>query len=174
MQMNESNSHALGHAPKPSKPAARLTIGWILLAILVGVITGAVGTVLHLNSYWTGSFGIPWGVALSLLVAGLAQWWIGLRTANIVAPGVTGIAQYVTLALMIMLSRGDHFSVPINAQTWEFVPHLVIATLIWHVGILVVTIVMVLLVNRTLRRTRDQLQAAHSPPEPALTAWDNR
>ena len=174
MQMTESNLPALGHAPKPSKPAARLKIGWILLAIVLGVITGAVGTVLHLNSYWTGSFGIPWGVALSLLVAGLAQWWIGLRTANIMAPGITGIAQYVTLALMVMVSRGDHFSVPVNAQTWEFVPHLVIATVIWHVGILVVTIVMVFLVNRTLRRTKAQLQAAHPQPESTVTAWDNR
>lgn len=156
MQINVSNSPELGHAPTPSKPTNRLKIGWILGAIAVGVVTGAVGTVMHLNSFWTGSFGIPWGVALALVIAGLGQWWVGLMSANMVAPGVTGIAQYVTLAAMTGLLPGDNFSVPLNAQTWEFVPHLVIATLVWHIGLVVLTMVIVIMTNRQLRSARDQ------------------
>ena len=172
--MTESNSPALGHAPKPSKSTRRLPIGWVLVALLTGVITGFVGTVMHLNSYWTGSFGIPWGVALALLIAGLGQWWLGLRTANILAVGLTGIGQYATLAVMTLFSRGDLFTVPLNAQTWEFVPHLVIATVVWHVGLLVLTIVLMLRINRTLQRARAQLAAEPSTAQPAVSTWQNR
>jgi len=171
MPMTESNSPALGHAPKPNKPETRLSIWSILLAIVVGIITGVVGTVMHLNSFWTGSFGIPWGVALALLIAGLAQWWIGLRTAHMLAPGITGLAQYVTLAVMALFSRGDTFTVPVTAQTWEFVPHLVLATLAWHLGILVLTIWMVRRVNRIVKRTRAQLTRSPDMTDPTVTVW---
>lgn len=176
MQTNVSNSPDRGHAPKPSRPSGRLGIGWILGTVAVGVVTGVIGTVMHLNSLWTGSFGIPWGVALALLVAGLGQWWTGLMTANMLAPGLTGITQYATLAAMTGLLPGDHFSVPMNAQTWEFVPHLVIATLMWHAGIIVLTMLTVILVSRQVRRTREQptdddyYLGLHS----SAAAWDNR
>lgn len=172
--MTESNSPALGHAPKPSSHTKRLPVGWALVALVVGVITGFIGTVLHLNSYWTGSFGIPWGVAVALLIAGMAQWWIGLRTANILGSGLTGIGQYATLAVLAVFSRGDMFTVPLNAQTWEFVPHLVIATVAWHIGLLALTVVMVTMVNRTLRRTRAQLAATPPVTEPAVGTGQNR
>lgn len=156
MQMTVSNSPELGHAPKPSKTSGRLGIGWILGTVVVGVVTGAIGTVMHLNSFWAGSFGIPWGVALALLVAGLGQWWTGLMAANMLASGLTGITQYATLAAMTGLLPGDHFSVPMNSQTWDFVPHLVIATLVWHAGIIVLTMIMVILISRQVRRIREQ------------------
>src|SRR5690625_7657385 len=105
MQMNESNSPVLGHAPKPSK--TRLSPWWVLVALALGCITGAIGTVLHLNSYWTGSFGVPWGVAVALLVAGLTQWWLGIRTASMWAAGLTGIAQYITLAVLVEIGSAS-------------------------------------------------------------------
>ena len=157
MQINVSNSPELGSAPKPSNRSNRLGIGWILLAVGVGIVTGGLGTIMHLGSFWTGSFGLPWGVAFALLIAALGQWWVGLGSANLLAPGIAGMAQYATLAVMVGLSRGDDFSVPLNAQTWEFVPHLVIASLLWHAGLVVLTMVMVVLVNRQLRRARDEI-----------------
>ena len=172
--MTELNSPALEHAPKPSKPTRRLPIGWVLVALLTGVLTGFVGTVMHLNSYWTGSFGIPWGVVLALLIAGLGQWWLGLRTANVLAVGLTGIGQYVTLAVLTLFSRGDLLTVPLNAETWEFVPHLVIATVAWHVGLLALTIVMMIVVNRTLQRAKAQLATAPSTAQPTVSTWQNR
>lgn len=176
MQTIVSNSLELEHAPKPNKQTTRLGLGWILGAIAVGAITAVIGTVMHLNSWWTGSFGLPWGVALALLIAGLGQYWTGLMSANMLAPGITGIAQYLTLAAMTGLLQGDQFSVPLNAQTWEFVPHLVIATLIWHGGIIVLTICMVVLTSRKLRRTANQLAAAQPYPELHSSAGlgDNR
>lgn len=176
MQTNVSNSPDRGHAPKPSRPSGRLGIGWILGTVAVGVVTGVIGTVMHLNSLWTGSFGIPWGVALALLVAGLGQWWTGLMTANMLAPGLTGITQYATLAAMTGLLPGDHFSVPMNAQTWEFVPHLVIATLVWHAGIVVLTMIMVILISRQVRRIREQPTdvGQNSGLHSSVAAWDNR
>jgi len=176
MQTNVSNSPDRGHAPKPSRPSGRLGIGWILGTVAVGVVTGVIGTVMHLNSLWTGCFGIPWGVALALLVAGLGQWWTGLMTANMLAPGLTGITQYATLAAMTGLLPGDHFSVPMNAQTWEFVPHLVIATLVWHAGIIVLTMITVILVSRQVRRTREQPtdDDYYSGLHSSAAAWDNR
>lgn len=176
MQTNVLNSPEHGHAPKPSKAAGRLGIGWILGAVAVGVVTGAVGTVMHLNSWWTGSFGLPWGVVLALAVAGLGQWWVGLMTANMIAPGITGISQYATLAAMTTLLPGDIITVPINAETWEFVPHLVIASLIWHAGIIVLTMVMVIVINRQVRATRQQPTVEHpySDGQPPVGLWDNR
>ena len=172
MLMTESNLLAPEPAPKPSNRKASL--GWSLAGIILGILTGAIGTVLHLNSFWTGSFGLPWGVVLALVIAWLAQWWIGLRSTSIVATGLTGIAQYVTLALMVALNQGNHFSVPLNAQTWEFVPHLVIATLAWNVGIVVVTLVTLILLARTIRRTRAQLAARQSYLTPAVGGWDKQ
>lgn len=172
MPMIASNSPEHGHAPKQTS-TARLSIWWILGALALGILTGAVGTVLHLNSWWTGSFGIPWGVGLALVIAGLAQWWIGLRTAHILAPGITGIAQYATVAAMVTMANGDHFSVPINAQMWDFLPHLVIAAVLWHVGIVVVTIVTVLRLSLVLRRTRAQLRAEYTPWNPSQAAEQN-
>lgn len=172
MQMNESNSPVLGHAPKPSK--TRLSPWWVLVALALGCITGAIGTVLHLNSYWTGSFGVPWGVAVALLVAGLTQWWLGIRTASMWAAGLTGIAQYITLAVLVGLNSTDHFSVPLTAETWEFVPHLVIATLLWHIGLVIVTMGVVILVNRKLRRIQHQLAIEPARLVTETGAWDNR
>ena len=174
--MPVSNSLEPEPAQKPSRSSGRLGVGWILGTVAVGVVTGAIGTVMHLNSLWTGSFGIPWGVALALLVAGLGQWWTGLMTANMLATGLTGITQYATLAAMTGLLPGEHFSVPMNTQTWEFVPHLVIATLMWHAGIIVLTMLTVILVSRQVRRTREQptdddyYLGLHS----SAAAWDNR
>lgn len=166
MPMNESNSPELAHAQKPNKPVGRNTIGWLIIAVVLGVITGALGTVLHLNSYWTGTFGIPWGVVLSLALAGAAQWWIGLRSGTILATGLTGISQYIGLALLVVFNTQDHFTVPLNAQTWEFIPHLVIASLVWQIGIVVLTLVTVVLVNRTIRRASRPI--ANGQPTPAV------
>src|SRR5690625_798960 len=143
MQMNESNSPVLGHAPKTTKSGRGA--GWVLGALALGCIPGASGTVLRLNSYWSGRFGVPWGAAVALLVAGLTQWWLGIRTASMWAAGLTGIAQYITLAVLVGLNSTDHFSVPLTAETWEFVPHLVIATLLWHIGLVIVTMGVVIL-----------------------------
>src|SRR5699024_12675637 len=115
MPMTVSNSLELEHAQKPSKSSGRLGVGWILGTVAVGVATGAIGTVMHLNSLWTGSFGIPWGMALALLVAGLGQWWTGLMTANTMAPGLTGITQYATLAEMPGLRPSVHFRLALNS-----------------------------------------------------------
>ncbi|OAV59448.1 hypothetical protein A6F49_16530 [Enteractinococcus helveticum] len=160
------------HAPNRSNHAT--TIGWSLAGILLGILTGAIGTVLHLNSYWTGSFGLPWGVVLALVIAWLAQWWIGLRSVSIVATGLTGIAQYVTLAAMVALNQGNHFSVPLNDQTWEFVPHLVIATLAWNIGIVAVTLLSLIQLARTMRRTKAELAANQSYLTPAVGPWDKQ
>lgn len=179
MPMNVSKSPEPVPVQQPTNtatPSRRPAVGWILAAIVLGIVTGAVGTVTHLNSYWTGTFGLPWGVLLALVIAGMAQWWIGLMSVNIWATGLTGIAQYLTLAAMIGFSRGDNFTVPLTAETWEFVPHLVIATLVWHLGLIVLTILMVLRVNRLVRRTRQE--PAEQQSADALlstdTAWDNR
>ncbi|WP_150119503.1 hypothetical protein [Enteractinococcus helveticum] len=170
--MTESNLPAPEHAPNRSNHAT--TIGWSLAGILLGILTGAIGTVLHLNSYWTGSFGLPWGVVLALVIAWLAQWWIGLRSVSIVATGLTGIAQYVTLAAMVALNQGNHFSVPLNDQTWEFVPHLVIATLAWNIGIVAVTLLSLIQLARTMRRTKAELAANQSYLTPAVGPWDKQ
>lgn len=172
MQTNESNSPEHGHAPKRSKRTT--TVGWSLAGILLGILTGAVGTVLHLSSFWTGSFGLPWGVVLALVIAWLAQWWVGLRSVSIVATGLTGIAQYLTLAAMVGLNAGNHFSVPLNDQTWQFVPHLVIATLAWNIGIVAVTLWSMLQLARTIRRTKAKLAAGQSHLTPAFGAWDKQ
>lgn len=161
MQTIVSNSPEPGHAPKQTN-TGRLSFWWILGALALGIVTGAIGTVLHLNSWWTGSFGIPWGVVLALIIIGLAQWWIGLRTAHLMAPGLTGIGQYVTLAVMMTMSRGDMFGIPLNAQTWEFVPHLVIASIAWYAGIIVVTIATTLRLAKVLRRAKHQPTAHYA------------
>lgn len=172
MLMTESNLPAHAPAQKPSNRTT--TIGWSLAGILLGILTGAIGTLLHLNSYWTGNFGLPWGVVLALVIAWLAQWWIGLRSVSIVATGLTGIAQYVTLALMVALNQGNHFSVPLNDQTWEFVPHLVIATLAWNIGIVAVTLLNLVQLTRTIRRTKAQIAANQSHLTPTFGAWDKQ
>lgn len=152
MLTNASNSPVPGRAPKQT--SLPRFIGWLIVAVALGILTGVVGTVFHLNSWWSGSFGIPWGVALALLLAGVAQWWIALRTTSIVATGVTGIAQYLSLAVMSMATRGDTFTIPWNDQTWQFVPHLVIATIAWHAGIIVVTMLNLVRLTVVLRRAR--------------------
>src|SRR5699024_3763604 len=176
MPMTVSNSLELEHAQKPSKSSGRLGVGWILGTVAVGVVTGAIGTVMHLNSLWTGSFGIPWGMALALLVAGLGPCCTGSWTANMLAPGLTGLTQYATLAAMTGLLQGEHFSVSMNTQTWECVPHLVIATLMWHAGIIVLTMISVLLLSRQVRHLREQAADHHDYAglHSSATTEDNR
>jgi beta-lactamase regulating signal transducer with metallopeptidase domain len=92
----------------------------------------------------------------------------------VLAVGLTGIGQYVTLAVMTLFSRGDLFTVAPSAQTWEFVPHLVIASVVWYVGLLVLTIVLMVLVNRTLQRAKAQPGPASSTAQPPVNVWQNR
>src|SRR5690625_2418885 len=121
METNALKSHELEPAPKPSNRVNRLSVVWWLLALVAGVVTGAVGTVMHLNSDWTGRFGRPWGVLLAWGIAALCQRRPAWAGATMLAPGITGTSQYTTPPLMCGLVAGDQFGVPSSAQTCALV-----------------------------------------------------
>src|SRR5699024_12720547 len=105
-----------------------------------------------LYAYWTGRFGMSSGFLLALGIPALGPWWTALASATMLAPGTTGITEYTTLAVMSVLVPGVQFGVPISAQTWALVPHLVIATVLWHLGVIVLTLVTVASTKRQLHR----------------------
>src|SRR5699024_11274337 len=100
MEANALKAHEREPAHKPSNRVNRLSFVWWLVALVVGVVTGAVGTVMYLNSYWTGSFRLPWGVLLALGIAALGRWWSALARATMFDAGNTGITHFYNFGIM--------------------------------------------------------------------------
>jgi len=96
------------------------------------------GTNLHSQVWFTAGQAYPWGAAAALLFAAAAMVWIGLRTMNIMAAGLTGIVAYVIVGLMASGLFGEPLIITATSAEKELA--VAIAGRVWTIGLAVAVI----------------------------------
>ena len=108
--------------------------GAAVLAFVVGLVLGVVGTFNHRGVIGVGAVQLPWGIVVSLL--GVACFLVGIRLYSgsrwVTLAGAVGLL----VPILVFSFEGPGGSVVIVADTrgriWDFVPVLIaIAVLAW-------------------------------------------
>jgi hypothetical protein len=121
-------------------------------AIAGGLVVALLGTNLHSQVWFTSGQAYPWGAAAALLFAAAVMVWVGLRTMNIMAAGLTGIVAYVLVGLMASGLFGDPLIVTATSAERELT--VAIAGRIWTIGLAVMVILSVALTAWALKPRR--------------------
>ncbi len=109
-----------------SQQQSRLRPVLMGVAFSVGVILGVLGTALHGNITMIGTVqdGTPilWGAGLALLIALLAQLWMGLTADSLAESTVMGITIFSVATLAYIWPGADQLMVPYSPQTMDALP----------------------------------------------------
>lgn len=123
--LDETSTASVAPARRPSTTGTRL--GGAALCFAVGVIYGAVGTVVHQNVLRIGELAIP--VALILALVGAVALLIGFRLLFADRTAVLGAALGMigTIALFSIASAGGSVLIPqgVLGLVWTVVPVLI-------------------------------------------------
>ncbi|MGF9662776.1 hypothetical protein AAIH25_12985 [Arthrobacter crystallopoietes] len=121
-------------------------------AIAGGLLVALLGTNLHSQVWFTAGQAYPWGAAAALLFAAAAMVWVGLRTMNVLAAGLTGIIAYVLVGLMASGLFGEPLIVTATSADKELA--VAIAGRIWTIGLAVMVILSVAVTAWALKPRR--------------------
>lgn len=117
-----------------------------------GLVVALVGTNLHSQVWFTAGQAYPWGAAAALLFAAAVMVWVGLRTMNVLAAGLTGIIAYVLVGLMASGLFGEPLIVTATSADKELA--VAIAGRIWTIGLAVMVILSVAVTAWALKPRR--------------------
>ncbi|WP_336712492.1 hypothetical protein [Arthrobacter sp. USHLN218] len=130
----------------------RLTLrGWGT-AVAGGLVVALLGTNLHSQVWFTAGQAYPWGAAAALLFAAAVMVWVGLRTMNVLAAGLTGIIAYVLVGLMASGLFGEPLIVTATSAEKELA--VAIAGRIWTIGLAAMVILSVAVTAWALKPRR--------------------
>ncbi len=150
-------------APDPIQPQAaaaptgvRQRSRWstAALAVILGVIAGVCGTVLHLQLSWVGGVLLPWGALLALLLVAGVQLWASLSTRELWVGGIVAVAAFTMVLLMRYWPGSDSFAVGLDEYTLQAIPGPAVAGALWQWGVPAVGVVLMLITQRLLRGVR--------------------
>lgn len=143
-----------GSGPVRGLPAARRTrsewLGYSLSALLAGVLTAALGTMLHSRTAMLGGTQLPWGALLALTLLAAVVVLVGSWSKSPILGMVTGAATYATCVI---------FAIP-HGQVG-----LIMATLsgnLWLYGVAGVTVLYMLGSVIVARATKSKSRASHA------------
>ncbi|GEM_PF-1472270 len=126
------------------------------VAFSVGIILGILGTALHGNIIMIGTVedGTPilWGAGLALLIAFMAQLWIGLQVGSLAESTVMGITTFTVVTLAYMWTGPDQLMVPMSAETMDALPGPTLASALWWLGSAGVALLAMILIKWILVR----------------------
>lgn len=126
----------------PSRAAA---LGGAGLAALIAAICG---TALHGQILYGTSFALPWGAVAALILVASVTVAVGVWARNVWMTILTGLLTYVLVALFV--STGSQLI--ITGVAGPATPPIVLAGMIWIIGIGVATVVAAVICLASLRR----------------------
>ncbi|GAA1813749.1 hypothetical protein [Nesterenkonia flava] len=144
----------------------------VLLGICfaTGLIWGALGTLIHGNLWIIGGtqtgLVLPWGAALALLIALMAQIWAGLTAGRLTETLVMGASTFTVASIAYGWPGPDQLMVPYSPQAYELVPGPVIASGLWWLGSAGVTLLAMVLVKWILARDAYRRAQGLRPRQP--------
>ncbi len=150
------------HTVQP-RTATRSRWSAILLAVVLGMAAGILGTVLHLNLSWLGGVLLPWGALLALLLVAAVQLWASLSTRELWVGGLVAVAAFTTVLLMRYWPGSDLFAVHLDQYTLQALPGPAVAGALWQWGVPAVGVAVMLITQRLLRGVA-QPGRGHRPP----------
>ncbi|EMY33457.1 hypothetical protein D477_014672 [Arthrobacter crystallopoietes BAB-32] len=121
-------------------------------AVVGGLVVALLGTNLHSQVWFTAGQAYPWGAPAALLFAAAAMVWIGVRSQNVMAAGLTGIVAYVLVGLMASGLGGEPLIVTATSAERELAVE--IAGRIWTIGLAAMVILAVALTSWALKPRR--------------------
>ncbi|MFK0039025.1 hypothetical protein ACIQTW_04215 [Paenarthrobacter sp. NPDC090517] len=105
-------------------------------AVLAAPFVALAGTVLHRQTViWSGVV-VPWGVAAALLLLASVQLWLAAWTRSVIPTAVAGVVSYAVVG--VLSSAGSAKQLILGDPVGN----------VWVFGIGVVTLIMLVVVNR--------------------------
>ena len=128
----------------------------IATAVLAALFVALAGTVLHRQAVLWSGVEVPWGVAAALLLLASVQLWLGAWSRSVIPTAVAGVVSYAVVG--VLSSAGSAKQLILGDPVGN----------VWVFGIGVVTLIMLVVVNRQvlsrLRRGRTADAAAAVEP----------
>lgn len=135
------------------RPASRRRTGALVGAVALGVGVGLLGTVLHLQLWApTGTWTLPWGAALALVLVGSTQLWWSRRVAWPVAGGLLGAVAFTAAWALQLLPGHDDLGLPWHARVLEVLPGAMLASGLWLLDLPLVVVSVLVVAGREHRR----------------------
>ena len=130
------------------------------LAVVLGILAGLFGTVLHLQLSWLGGILLPWGALLALILVAAVQLWAALSTRELWVGGIVAVAAFTTVLLMRYWPGSDSFSVGLDQYTLQMLPGPAVAGALWQWGVPAVGVALMLVSQRLLRGVGHPVRSA--------------
>lgn len=135
------------------RPASRRRPLALAGAVALGVGVGLLGTVLHLQLWApTGTWTLPWGALLALVLAGSTQLWWSRRAASPVAGGLLGAVAFTVAWALQLLPGADDLGLPWHAHLFGVMPGAMLASGLWLLGLPLAVVAVQLVAAREQRR----------------------
>jgi N-acetyl-1-D-myo-inositol-2-amino-2-deoxy-alpha-D-glucopyranoside deacetylase len=109
-------------------------IGTSVLALAVGVVTGAVLTVTHQATARFGEVSVPWGIIAAVALCAALLAGLRLVFASRLVPGLAALGVLGSVALLSLPGVGGSILVPANpaGYVWTFAPTVIaLVVLLW-------------------------------------------
>ena len=118
------------------RPASRRRTLALAGSVALGVGAGLLGTVLHLQLWApTGTWTLPWGAVLALVLVGSTQLWWSRRAGSAVAGGLLGAVAFTAAWALQLLPGHDDLGLPWQANLLSVMPGAMLASGLWLLGL---------------------------------------
>ena len=135
------------------RPASRRRPLALAGSLALGVGVGLLGTVLHLQ-LWApaGTWTLPWGAVLALVLAGSTQLWWTRRAGSPVSGGLLGAVAFTAAWALQLLPGHDDLGLPWQAHLLQVLPGAMLASGLWLLGLPLVVVAVQAVATREHRR----------------------
>ncbi|MFW0184726.1 hypothetical protein ACN083_04385 [Rothia sp. CCM 9418] len=105
------------------------TLNSVVIAVSLGIITGFIGTMYHASIWYasTGSWFVPWGSCLAIVMVFCASLWSALRSGTSWGGVLVGIVAFVLIGLFgfgkegsLLVLLNPQIPVGIAGVVWAF------------------------------------------------------
>lgn len=118
----------------------------IAAAVLAALLVAAAGTALHRQTMVISGVDVPWGVCAALLLLASVQLWLAAWSGSVIPTAVAGVVVYATVGALSSGGRDKQLLLGDAAGN------------IWVYGIAAVTLIMLVVASRMVKRWRTAVQ----------------
>lgn len=118
----------------------------IAAAVLAALLVAAAGTALHRQSMVISGVDVAWGVCAALLLLASVQLWLAAWSGSVIPTAVAGVVVYATVGALSSGGRDKQLLLGDAAGN------------IWVYGIAAVTLIMLVVASRLVKRWRTAVQ----------------
>lgn len=118
----------------------------IAAAVLAALFVAVAGTAQHRQTIAISGVDIPWGVCVALLLLASAQLWLAAWSGSVIPTAVAGVVVYATVGALSSGGRDKQLLLGDAVGN------------VWVFGIAVVTLIMLVVASRLVKRWRTAVE----------------